>query len=356
VIRLEPNASQSGARALQVSSLAVVVALLIVGVIFALSGVNPLNAYWEMLRGTLLDSRGLGEVARRAIPLILIGAGLTLAFRARFFNIGAEGQLLVGAAAGAGVALFLPVTLLSMPLMFVVGALAGGALAWLAAWLRERFNVNEILSTLMLNYCAYYLVIYLVNGPWKGKNVRGFIYSDEFAPLAQLPVIPNTLVHIPTLVLAVLFAVGLQILLSRTTFGFALRVVGENAGAARYIGLNASRLTTVIALVTGGLAGLAGVGEVAGIHHRLLEPSQISLGYGFTAVIVAWLARGNPGLTLVTAPLMAIILAGGDALKISLNLPFRIVDVFSGVMLLCLIASELFVQNDVRWAREAKKA
>jgi simple sugar transport system permease protein len=356
MIRLEPSAQVTGSRALRVSSLAVVVALLIVGLIFALSGVNPLAAYWEMLRSTLLDARGLAEVARRAIPLVLIGAGLTLAFRARFFNIGAEGQLLVGAAAGAGAALFLPTGAWSVGLMFFVGAVAGGALAWLAAWLRERFNVNEILSTLMLNYCAFYLILYLVNGPWKGKNVRGFIYSDEFAPVAQLPVLPGTLVHIPTLVLAVLFAIGLQVVLSRTTFGFSLRVVGENPNAARYLGLNGSRLTAVIALVTGGLAGLAGVGEVAGIHHRLLEPSQISLGYGFTAVIVAWLARGNPGLTLVTAPLMAVILAGGDALKIGLNLPFRIVDVFSGVMLMCLIASELFVNNNLRWTRGAKKA
>jgi general nucleoside transport system permease protein len=348
MLRLEARAVPGRWRTLQVSLVAVLVALVIVGLVFAAYGVNPFTAYWEMLRGTLLDARGLGEVGRRSIPLLLIGAGLTLAFRAQFFNIGAEGQILFGAVAAGGVALFVPVTVLTLPLMFVAGAVAGGGLALLAAWLRQRFNVNEILSTLMLNYGAFYLLIYLINGPWKGKNVRGFIYSDEFSPLAQLPVIGGTLVHYPTLILGILVAIGLQVLLTRSTLGYELRVVGENPGAARYAGISIPRVVTMVALVTGGAAGLAGAGEVAGIHHRLLEPTQISLGYGFTAVIVAWLARGNPGLVLVTAPFMAIILAGGDILKIGLNMPFRIVDVFSGVMLLCLIASELFVHNNIR--------
>jgi general nucleoside transport system permease protein len=355
-MRLEPNATPPRFRTLQVSLLAMLVAIVIVGLVFTAYGVNPFSAYWEMLRGTLFDSRGLAEVARRTIPLMLIGAGLTLAFRAQFFNIGAEGQLLCGAVAGGGVALFVPAGVLTLPLMFVAGALGGGLLALLAAWLRERFKVNEILSTLMLNYGAYYLMIYLISGPWKGKNVRGFIYSDEFAPIAQLPTLASTQVHFPTLILAVLLAVGLQILLSRTTLGFELRVVGENPNAARYAGIRIPKVVTIMALITGGAAGLAGVGEIAGIHHRLLEPAQISLGYGFTAVIVAWLARGNPVLTLITAPLMAIILAGGDVLKISLNMPFRIIDVFSGVMLMCLIASELFVRNNVVWTKAKRNA
>ncbi len=354
MMRLVPNPSPGRYRTLQVSLLAVLVALVIVGIIMLMYGVNPLVAYWEMLHGTLFNARGLGEVGRRTIPLLLVGAGLTLAFRAQFFNIGAEGQLLMGAMAAGGVALFFPVGWLTLPLMFVAGALGGGALALLAAWLRQRFNVNEILSTLMLNYGAYYLLIYLISGPWKGKNVRGFIYSDDFPGFAQLPLLGGSLIHYPTLILGILLAVGLQILLTRTTLGFELRVVGENANAARYTGIRIPKIVTIMALITGGAAGLAGVGEVAGIHHRLLEPATISLGYGFTAVIVAWLARGNPGLTLVTAPLMGVILAGGDLLKISLNMPFRIVDVFSGVMLLCLIGSEIFVQNRVVWGRTVK--
>ncbi len=336
------------ARVLWVTVAAVLLALVIVGGVIFASGTNPLDAYAAMFQGTVMDGRGWAEVLRRAVPLLLIGVGLTLAFRAQFFNIGAEGQLLLGAVAAGGVALFVPLPGVLLPtLAFVAAFVAGGLWALIAAWLRTRLRVNEILTTLMLNYVATSLVVYLISGPWKGKNVRGFIYTDTFPDHAWLPTLPGTLVGWPTLLLGVLAAVALQFLLSRTTRGFELRVVGENAGAARYAGISIPGTVLLMGLITGGMAGLAGAGEVLGIHHKLLEPAQISAGYGFTAVIVAWLARGNPLLCLVTAPLMGIILAGGDVLKINLNLPFRIVDVFSGVMLLCLIASEVFVRHRV---------
>jgi len=351
-MRLIPLANPHPARTALITLAAVLLAFVITGFVFLASGVDPAVAYGKMLGGTLADWRGISEVLRRMIPLLLIGAGLTLAFRAQFFNIGAEGQLILGAIFAGGVALFVPVPgPLLLPVMFLAGALGGGLWALLAAWLRVRLSVNEILSTLMLNYIAAYLLTYLISGPWKGKDVRGYIYTDEFAQAGQIATLPGTLVHWPTLLLGVVVAVLLQVLLSRTTRGYELRVVGENAGAARYAGISVAKVVLLMALITGGAAGLAGTGEAAGIHHRLLEPAQISLGYGFTAVIVAWLARGNPMLCLVTAPLMGVILAGGDVLKISLNLPFRIVDVFSGVILMCLIASELFVRNRVKWGK-----
>lgn len=352
MIRLVANPNPGRYRTLWVSLAAILIALFIAGSIFYAYGTAPWVAYGTMLKGTITDWKGWAEVLRRTIPLLLVGVGLTLAFRAQFFNIGAEGQILMGAILGGGVALFVPVPpALSLIVMFIAGAIGGGLWALLAAWLRSRLGVNEILSTLMLNYVAQYLLIYLIAGPWKGKNVRGFIYSDEFAAYQQLPTVGQTLVHWPTLLLGIALAIGLQILLSRTILGFELRVVGENPGAARYAGISISRIVIIMALITGGAAGLAGVGEIAGIHHRLLEPAQISLGYGFTAVIVAWLARGNPALCLVTAPMMGIILAGGDLLKISLNMPFRIVDVFSGVMLMTLIASEIFIRNNIKWGK-----
>ncbi|WP_370444432.1 ABC transporter permease [Meiothermus sp. Pnk-1] len=351
-MRLVPEPNPSRYRALWVTLGAMGVAFVIAGGIFWAYGVGPLEAYRTMLEGTLFDPRGLQEVLRRTIPLLLIGVGLTLAFRTQFFNIGAEGQLLLGAVCAAGVALFVPLLpSLTLPAMFVAGAIGGALWCWVAAWLKIRLRVNEILTTLMLNYVAQYVVIYLINGPWKGKDARGYIYSDQFAPGAQIPVIPGTNVHWPTLLLGIFLALALQFLLERTTLGYAMRVVGENPGAARYAGIATSRIVLLIALITGGAAGLAGVGEIAGIHHRLIEPLQLSSGYGFTAVIVAWLARGNPAVVLLTAPLMGTILAGGDVLKVGLNMPFRVVDVFSGVMLLCLIASEVLLRNRVRWER-----
>ncbi|MFC5848306.1 ABC transporter permease [Deinococcus petrolearius] len=350
-MRFVPLSSPPPARAALVTLASVAVALALCALVFVFYGVSPAEVYGTMLRGTLADPTGLAEVGRRTIPLLLVGAGLSLAFRAQFFNIGAEGQLLLGAVFAAGTALFVPLPgPLLLPAVFVMGFVGGGLWALIAAWLR-RLNVNEILSTLMLNYIAVAVVTYLIAGPWKGKDVRGYIYTDTFPEAANLPVLGGTQVHWPTLLLGVALALGLQWLLSRSTFGYALRVVGENPGAARYAGLSAARVVTTVALLTGGLAGLAGAGEVAGIHHRLLEAGQISLGYGFTAVIVAWLARGNPALCLITAPVMAVILAGGDLLKIDLNMPFRVVDVFSGVILLCLIASEVFVRHRVQWSR-----
>jgi simple sugar transport system permease protein len=191
-------------------------AFTLAGLVFAAYGVGPLEAYGTLLEGTLGEPQGLAEVLRRTIPLLLIGSGLTLAFRVSFFNIGAEGQLLLGSTAGAAVALFLPASALSLPLMFLAGAAAGGLWTLPAAWLRARVDVNEILTTLMLNWVASYLVLYLVSGPWRGEQVQGFTYTDEFPGLARLPLVGDTLVHWPTLVLGVVLAVALQVLLTRT--------------------------------------------------------------------------------------------------------------------------------------------
>lgn len=349
MIRLEPDPLPGRAKVATVYAGVLALAFALAGAVFTAYGVGPLEAYGTLLEGTLYDRQGLAEVLRRTIPLLLIGSGLTLAFRVSFFNIGAEGQLLLGAAAGGAVALFLPASALSLPLMFAAGAVAGGLWTLPAAWLRARVDVNEILTTLMLNWVAGYLVIYLVNGPWRGENVQGFTYTDEFPEMARLPHLGDTLMHWPTLVLGVVLAVALQVLLTRTPLGYELRVVGESPRAARYAGMPIPRVVLLTGLLSGGAAGLAGVGEVAGIHYRLLDPSQISLGYGFTAIIVAWLARGHPALVLLTSPLMGLLLAGGDLLKISLNMPFRVIDVFSGLMLMCLIAGESLAHYRLRW-------
>ncbi|MEN2982922.1 MAG: ABC transporter permease [Thermus sp.] len=325
-------------------------ALAALGLVFLAYGVPPWRAY-GLLLSPLTDPLGLAEVGRRTIPLLLIGAGLALAFRVGFFNIGAEGQLLLGAVGAAYVALFLPPGPWTLPLMFLLGGGLGALWVGLAAWLRVRFGASEILTTLMQNYLAYYLVVYLVAGPWKGQFVFGFLYTDRFPQEAQLPRLGDTLVHWPTLLLGVLAALALQLLLFRTPLGFAWRVLGENPQAARYLGLRGGPLLALAALLSGFLSGLAGVGEVAGIHLRLLEPAQISLGYGFTAILVAWLARGRPLLVLVTAPLLGLILAGGDALKMALSMPFRVVDVVAGLLLLALIGAEAWSRHRLIWRR-----
>lgn len=349
-LRVEVRPEPPGSWVLAVSLVAIAAALAVTGLIFWAYGLNPISAYLTIARDTLGDRRALPEIVRPAIPLLLTGAGLVLAFRAQFYNIGAEGQLLLGAVAATGVALFTSVPApWVLPVMFLAG-FAGGAL-WglLPAVLKLSLRVNEVISTLMMNYIALYLVSWLVTGPWKGPSVRGFAYTDTFPDAAQLAVLPGTRIHWGTLLIGVALAAGLTLLLRRTRLGFEIRVQGQNPDAARYAGISPFRTTLAVMLLSGGAAGLAGVGEVAGIHHKLLDPNQVSLGFGYAAIIVAWLARGSPLAAIVTAMFLGLIYSSGDVMKVSLQMPFQVTGVFNGLILFFLIGSERLLYYRLRW-------
>lgn len=338
-----------------VSVLAVVVALLLAAVVFWGYGLNPWRAYAEIGRGTLGTVGGLSDVVRRAIPLILCGVGLTLAFRAQFWNIGAEGQLLAGAVAASGVALFVPLPAgWSLPAMFLAGFGAGAVWAVIPALLRVKLGVNEVISTLMMNYIMGYIVEWLIHGPWKGPTMRGFAFTDAFPAAARLPLLVGTRIHWPTLAVAVAAALLVALLLSRTRLGYEIRVVGQSPDAARYAGISFTTVLAVALVVSGGLAALAGVGEVAGVHGRLRSPGHISMGYGYTAIIVAWLARGSPLAAILTALLFGLIFAAGDLIKTTLGLPFQIVGVFNGLILFSLISSDTLMYWRVRLAAKER--
>ena len=336
---------------LAVSVLAILIALALAAVIFWSYGLSPLRAYAVIIRGTLLNARALPEIVRNMIPLLLAGVGLVLAFRALFWNIGAEGQILLGATAATWVALFSPVpNAWKLPVMFVAGFLGGAVWGLIPALLRLRFAVNEVISTLMMNYIALYLVSWLVHGPWKGPEMRGFAFTDAFPDAARIPVISGTRIHWLTLLLGIAVAIAVAFLLKRTRLGFEIRVQGENADAARYAGIDPARTLLLVMMVAGGAAGLAGVGEVAGIHRRLLDPNQISLGFGYAAIIVAWLARGSPLAVILTSLFLGAIFASGDVMRVALQMPARVTDVFNGLILFCLIGSERLLYWRVRWA------
>lgn len=339
--RIEPRLHAGPGLTWLVSLGAVLVAVALTGALFQAFGVPPLAAFATIAERTILDVRGLSEVVRRSIPLMLAGVGLALAFRARFWNIGAEGQILAGALAASGVGLFSGLGApWVLPAMFVAGFAGGAAWGLLPALLKVRLGVNEIITTLMMNYIALYIVRWLINGPWKGRTVSGFAYSDRFDAAATLPTLGGTRLHWPTLLLAVALAVLVAWLLARTRFGFEVRMLGESREAARYAGVNFFRTTLALVLVSAGAAGLAGVGEVAGIHHRLVDPLNLSLGYGYTAIIVALLARRNPLAALMTALLLGWVAASGDVMQIALRLPSQITGVVEGLVLLCIIGSE----------------
>lgn len=339
--KLEPRPEPAGHIVFLYSFAAVLLALIITGFIFMAYGLNPFTAYGTIFAKTLFNWRGFSEVIRKTIPLLLAGAGLVLAFRAQFWNIGAEGQILAGAVGAAGVALFVPIPApFAVPAMFISGFVCGGLWGFLPAFLKVRLGVNEIITTLMMNYIMLYIVRWLINGPWKGKSVRGFSESDKFTTEFILPTIGRTRLHWPTLLIAVILVLFLFFLLSRMKLGFEIRMMGESPEAAHYAGVNFLSTTILLVLLSAGAAGLAGVGEVAGIHKKLLEPNSISLGYGYTAIIVALLARGNPLATLATALLLGWVFASGDVMKVSLRLPDQMTGVINGLLLLCIICIE----------------
>lgn len=349
-----PRHGAPAALVVAVSAGAFIAALLVALIIFAAYGLNPLEAGATVVQRTLLDKRGFGEVVRKSIPLLLAGAGLALALRARFWNIGAEGQILAGAVAASAVALFAPpLGAFTIPALYLAGFLAAALYGLIPAFLKARLGVNEIITTLMFNYVAIYLVRWLINGPWRGQSVTGFSYSDRFPRSTYLPLWEGTRVHVPTLLLGVAVAVGIAWLLRYTRLGFSIRVLGEGPEAARYAGVRLLPTTLALAALAAGAAGLAGAGEVAGVHHRLIEPLSISMGYGYAAILVALLARGRPLATLITAPLLGWVFAAGDVIKVSLQLPFQITDVITGVTLLLLVAAEpLLTHRPVRLVSE----
>ncbi len=338
-------------RSFMTNILSLAAALVAISVLFLIAGVNPIFAISEIFSGSFGSFYGIKETITKAIPLILIGTGLTLAFRAKFWNIGAEGQLLMGAifATWTGLAFgeSLPPYII-IPLIFVAGFIGGALWGIIPAVLKIKFSINEVISTLMLNYICAEILTMLIVGPWKGKQRFGFPGTDNLPDSAILGIMPGSRIHYATLILSLLCAIVLCIVVYKTRFGYEARVVGENPDAGRYAGINFLKTTIIIMAISGGFAGLAGVGEIAGIHHYLGYPASVSSGYGFTAIIVAWLAKLNPLYAIVSGIFFAGILVGGDAIQISLGLPAATVQIVNGTLLIFLIMGDYFLKNKIK--------
>lgn len=330
--------------------LSIIFGLFASSLIFAIKGVNPFYAIQRIFQGSFGSIYGLKETITKAIPLILCGIGLVLAFRGKFWNIGAEGQLLMGATLATWVALNLgkngqPFFVISM--MFLSGFVAGGLLGLIPAFLKVKLGINEVISTLMLNYIVANFVQFLVYGSWKGKTQYGFPYTDNFPQSAVIPLIRGSRIHYITLILGVILAIFVYYFINKTKYGYEIRVIGENPDAARYAGINFLKITLIMMFLSGGLAGLAGVGEVAGIHHHLTTPDQISSGYGYTAIIVAWLAKLNPLGAIFSALFFGGILVGGDVIQTSFGFPFATINIFNGLILVFFMLGNFFIEYKI---------
>ncbi len=322
-----------------ISSLAV--ALLFGAVLLRAAGHSPLQAYLQMFRGAFGGTYEWTETLVKATPLIMAGLAVGLSFKVSLWNIGAEGQIYLGAAAASFVALRAEVIpdFLTLPLMGLFAFAAGAFWGGIPGFLRAYMGVNEILTSLMMNYVAIFFVDYLVYGPWKDPGGYGFPLTPSFLEEAHLPAFPGVRLHLG-LVIALLAVFLVWFTAARTRRGYELRVCGGNPRAAGYGGVDLPGTLFMVMVVSGGIAGLAGFSEIAGIQHRLQH--GFSPGYGYTAIIVAWLSGLNPFGTVLVSVLFGGLLVGCEQLQISMGLPTAFSYLLQGSLLFFILGGELF--------------
>jgi simple sugar transport system permease protein len=350
-LKLESRGQRSAVWTYASPVLALLLTVVTAGAIFALMGHDPVTALYTFLVAPIVTANGLAELCVKAAPLILIATGLSLGFRANVWNIGAEGQFTLGAIFAGGLALHVGDGggWWTFPAMMLLGVLGGMAWAAIPAALRTRFNASEILTSLMLTYVAQLLLIYLVTGPWKDPEGYGFPQTAIFGAAATAPIlVPETRLHLGVAV-AVAVAVLGWVVLSRSLLGFQLRVVGLAPRAAAFAGFHQPRLIWLSLMLGGGLAGLAGMFEVAGPIGQLTP--AISPGYGFTAIIVAFLGRLHPLGVVLAGLVLALSYLGGEAAQIDLGLPNAVTGIFQGVLLFYLLASDVLILYRPRLVR-----
>ncbi len=350
-LEVRPQASPFWTWASPVMALLVTV---VIGVLlFVALGKDPVRGlqvfFWEPVRSPY----ALGELMVKATPLLMIALGLAVCFRSNVWNIGAEGQFVIGAVAAGGVALLADKATgpWIVVLILLAGVLGGMAWAGITALLRDRFHANEILVSLMLVYVAELVLNYLVFGPWKDPNGYNFPQTRTFEAVTQIPrLMAGSRVTIGIL-LALLGVAGLWLFLFRTYAGFAQEVSGLAPAAARYAGFSSRRALWVALLVSGGAAGLAGALEVAGPIGQLTP--YVPAGYGFAAIIVAFVGRLHPVGVVFSAILMSMFYIGGELAQSRLGLPKSITGVFQGLLLFNLLACDTLIAYRMVWKKPA---
>jgi len=349
LLRLEPRAEPSKAMSIASPLLALAITVVIGTILFVLLGKDPLRGLAVFFVEPVKSAYALSELAMKATPLLLIALGLAVCFRSNVWNIGAEGQFVVGAIAASGIAMlatkdsggwfFLPV---------LVGGVVGG-MAWAAivALLRDRFNANEILVSLMLVYVAEQLLNYLVYGPWKDPHGYNFPQTITFYKATQVPRLFGSFRVNLGAIAALLAAGAFWLLLFRTYAGFQMQVGGLAPAAARYAGFSSRRALWTALLLSGGMAGLAGGLEVAGPLGQLTP--HVPAGYGFAAIIVAFVGRLHPVGIVFSAILMSMFYIGGELAQSRLGLPKSLTGVFQGLLLFALLACDTLIAYRIRW-------
>ena len=347
-LMLERRAEQSRTMAWLSPLIAIALTVIAGGFIFAARGLDPLHALFVYFIEPVTTLWSIEELIVKAAPLVLIGVGLAVCFRANLWNIGAEGQLTVGALFGSAIPILAPQweSALVLPAMIALGALGGALYGAIPALLRNRFGANEILTSLMLVYVAQYLLDWLVRGPWRDPHGYNFPKSVTFEAWQLLPTFGDGRVHAGA-VLALIAVVVMYVFMARSLKGFEIRVSGSAPRAGSFGGFSRKGMVWFCFALCGALAGIAGICEVAGPGGHL-QPA-ISPGYGFTAIIVAFLGRLNPIGVLFAGIMLGISYLGGEAAQVELGVSDKTAQVFQGMLLFFILACDTLILYRVRW-------
>ncbi len=358
-LQIEPRLKGTSRWLSLITSLAaVIVALILGGILIALVGGDPIATYAHIANVAFGSLGGITDTLTKATPLILVGLACALAFRMKLWNIGAEGQFYIGAWAASAVVLIplLPATaspFLFIPAMMIAGMLGGAAWGFIPGFLKARFKVNEVITTLMLNYIAVAWNNFWIFAVW---TEGGFQMSPMFPRTAWLPRLSDLASQIKDFrgltlhggfIIALIAAVVVWFILNRSKWGYEIRLIGDNPKAAEYAGIPIKRNIVLVMMVSGALAGLAGMSEISGVVHRL--QGAISPGYGFTGIIIAWLAKLNPFAVIIVSILFGALLLAGREIQ-----PSGIPKMIQGIVLVCLIASDFFTRYRVRVTRRVE--
>jgi simple sugar transport system permease protein len=356
-IRLEPRLSEPPRWYPALVSLgAIAVALILGGIVITFAGGDPIKSYVHIAKASFGEVGVLSDTIVKATPILLTALACAVAFRMKLWNIGAEGQFVMGAFGASAIVLFpvLPAETprwIFIPVMVLAGMAAGAIWGFIPGYLKAKFKVNEIISSLMLNYISVAWINFWIFAVW---TEGGFQMSTKFPENAWLPRLLDYSANIPLfrgltthmgLLLGVLAAIILWLVIYRSRWGYEIRLIGDNPQAAQYAGINIARNTVLVMMLSGALAGLGGMSEVTGVVHRL-QTSPLAAGYGFTGIIVAWLAKLNPLVVILVSILFGALLLAGREIQ-----PSGIPKMIQGIILVCLIASDFLLRYRVRLVR-----
>lgn len=354
-LSIQPRQDKAPGRTALVAAVNVAAVFALLSLVFLAVGANPLQALGMLVTTGFSGGYSFSEVLVKTAPLICTGLAVAVALQMKLWNIGADGQLYMGALgtiwaarafAGLPAALMIPLTLLAA---MVFGAFWSG----IAGFLKMTLNVNEILTTLMLNYVATSLVAFLVYGPWKDPAAMSFPRTAYIDDAARLPQFFGTRVHAGLLV-AIALAVVMWFVIKKTSWGFEIQTTGESRGAASYAGIKIARNTLVVFLICGALAGVAGMGEISGLYHRL-QQSNLAAGYGNYGIIVAWLAGAHPLAVVLVAFLFGVVLVGADALQVSMGISTDMVQIILGLIMCGILCARFFSSHTIRVSFKRKE-